>query len=64
MGLQTKIWLMGLAIAVGFAFTGRETIAAVSIATTICVWFLHRIETKLNALLDDREIVVTEADYE
>ncbi len=64
MRLQTKIWLMGLTIAAGFAFAGREAIAAVVIGTTTCVWYLHRIETKVDALLDDRGIVVSEADYD
>lgn len=62
MKTRTLIWTI-CAASVGIAvFYGNNTAALIILCTFMIIYLLHSIEVKINRILDDRSIRVTEED--
>jgi hypothetical protein len=52
------IVLSGIFCTVASASTGWDVIAAIAVSLHVIIFILHRIEVKLNRLLNDRQILI------
>lgn len=62
MGTRTMLWTIGAVAMIIAMWNGASTIAAVVLVGTVILVSIHGLEVKINKLLDDRGIYVTDKD--
>lgn len=62
MGTRTMIWIFGCGAALVAVWNGAGTAAVVVMVGTTVMAAIHALEVKINKLLDDRGIFVSQED--